>query len=186
MDNITIQKVIEGDVNAFRFLVDKYKDMSFSISCSILKNEQIAEENVQDAFIKAFKALKQFKGDSKFSTWLYKIVVNEALKKIKKKSLETKEINDLDEYKEYSSVNDSIKEFSLFYQKKYINATLNKLNEKESLLLRLYYLNENSIQEIKEITNLSTANIKVILHRARNNFHIKLEKELNHELSSIL
>lgn len=186
MDKLTIQKVIEGDVNAFRYLVDKYKDMSFSISFSILKNEQSAEENVQDSFLKAFQALKKFKGDSKFSTWLYRIVVNEALKKIKKKNFDTKELKYNDEFSNYSAVNNALLDFSTIEKQKYVNETLAKINSKESLLLRLYYLNENSIEEIHEITKLSISNIKVILHRARASFYTELEKELKHELSSIL
>ncbi|MCK5535615.1 MAG: sigma-70 family RNA polymerase sigma factor [Bacteroidales bacterium] len=186
MDSLYIQKVIEGDINAFRYLVDKYKDMSFSISYSIIRNEQIAEENVQDSFLKAFQALAKFKGDSKFSTWLYKIVVNGALRKIKKKSLDTRELTDSDEFLDPANFESTLHELSDSEQKKYINSSLSRLNERESLLLRLFYLNENSIEEIKEITNLSISNIKVILYRARSNFYKELKKELRHEINSIL
>ena len=75
MDEQYIRRVIEGDTNAFRFIISKYKDMSFSIAISIVKSDLTAEEAVQDAFVKAFQNLRKFKFKSKFSTWLYKIVV---------------------------------------------------------------------------------------------------------------
>ena len=76
MDESYIQKVLNGDIKSFRYFVDKYKHLLFSTSMRIIKDEQIAEEAVQDAFLKAFQGLNGFKGKSKFSTWLYKIVVN--------------------------------------------------------------------------------------------------------------
>lgn len=62
-DQLYIDKVIEGDANAFAFLVEKYKDMVFSLALKITKNREEAEEVSQDSFIKAFKALHSFKGD---------------------------------------------------------------------------------------------------------------------------
>ena len=85
MDEIYIQKVLEGDINSFRYLVDRYKDMSFSIAISILKDENEAEDAIQDAFIKAFNSLRGFRNRSKFSTWLYRIVVNESLARTRRK-----------------------------------------------------------------------------------------------------
>jgi len=71
-----INQVKEGDTSLFRLLIDKYKDVSFSLACSILRNEQDAEDALQEAFIKAYNGLKRFNFHSSFATWLYKIVVN--------------------------------------------------------------------------------------------------------------
>lgn len=71
-----ISRIKEGDTSGFRILVEQYKDVSFSLACSILKNEQDAEDALQEAFIKAFKGLGRFNFKSSFSTWFYKIVVN--------------------------------------------------------------------------------------------------------------
>ena len=72
-DQLYIEKVLKGDTNSFAFLVDKYKDMVFSLALKVVKNKEEAEEVSQDTFIKAFRSLKNFKGDAKFSTWLYKL-----------------------------------------------------------------------------------------------------------------
>ena len=187
MDNIQLDKVIEGDVNAYRYFIDKYKDMSFSIAMSIVKKEFLAEEVVQDSFLKAYQGLNKFKRDAKFSTWLYKIVLNESLKKIRKKKLETREsdIADITDIN-ISVTNDSINQLKEKEQKKYIQLALSKLNSRESLILKLHYLNEKSINEIEKITDLKTSNIKVILHRARKNLYTILNDYLKQEIHSIL
>lgn len=187
MDIQYIQKTIEGDTNAFRYLVDKYKDMSFSIAMSIVKEDAVAEEVVQDAFLKSFQSLRSFEHRAKFSTWLYKIVVNEGLKYLRKKKLDTanvdiQEIHDIN----LSDINGSIREFRETEQKRYINLALDQLSANDALILRLFYLDEKDQNEIADITGLSITNIKTILHRARKRFYNILHGLLKHETKSIM
>ena len=79
-----INLIIEGNTNAFSVLVDRYKDLVFSLALRMVKNKEEAEEVAQDTFVKVFKSLHQFKGDSKFSTWIYKVTYNTCLDQIKK------------------------------------------------------------------------------------------------------
>ena len=72
-DQHYIEAVINGDTRAFSVLVDRYKYMVFTLAVKILKSQEEAEEVSQDVFVKAYTALSTFKGDAKFSTWLYKI-----------------------------------------------------------------------------------------------------------------
>ena len=82
-DNIYITKVLEGDRNAFAYLVDKYKTMVYSLALRLVKDREEAEEISQDAFIKAYQSLASFKGKAKFSSWLYRIVYNTAISKLR-------------------------------------------------------------------------------------------------------
>jgi RNA polymerase sigma factor (sigma-70 family) len=186
MDSIYIRKVLDGDKHAFRYFIEQYRDMAYSLAISIVKNPPLAEEVTQDAFIKAYKALPKFEQRAKFSTWLYKIVTNEALKKVRKKNLDysadIEQINDI----QHSEINESISELAEQDQKYYINLVLDKMTPNDSLVLRLFYLNENSLKEIMEITGFSETNIKTILHRARKRFYIILKEELQHEIKSIV
>ena len=84
MDELYIRKVLEGDPEAFRYFLKNYKDMAFHVALSIVKDAYYAEEVVQDAFMKAFKGLKSFKGSAKFKTWFYRIVINEAFQRLRK------------------------------------------------------------------------------------------------------
>ena len=83
-DEKIINQIIAGDSNAFSVLVDRYKDLVFTLSLKMLKNREEAEEVAQDTFIKVFKSLSKFKGDSKFSTWIYKVTYNSCLDRLKK------------------------------------------------------------------------------------------------------
>lgn len=154
--------------------------MAYSIAISVVKDEFIAQEVTQDAFVKAFKNIGSFSKKSTFSTWFYRIVTNEALmrlRKLKKEIIEFTTIN----YDEVSDENAilSLKEDEQTYL---INEALRKLSPKESLALRLFYLQEESVKEVCEITGWSEANTKIILHRARKNMFIVLTQLMKTDL----
>ena len=83
-DQNYITKVLNGDTNAYAVLVDRYKDMIYTLAFRMVKNKEEAEEIAQDTFIKAYKSLDKFKGESKFSTWIYKVAYRTSLDRIKK------------------------------------------------------------------------------------------------------
>ena len=182
MDDLYIRDVLNGDIQAFKNLVKKYKDRAFNLSRSIVHSDLIAEESVQDAFIQAYRNLAGFKAKSAFSTWLYRIVVNESLKKIKKKKLHFISIDDLSSDETIPAIRiEAIEHLHEEEQREIINEVLDNIRETEALLLKLYYLEEKKINEITEITGLSQSNCKVILYRARKNFAETYAKKVNQE-----
>lgn len=72
-----IQAVLDGDVDRYAELVDKYQDAALKLAFSLLGNDEDAKDASQEAFISAYRSLGRFRGGAKFSTWLYRIVVNE-------------------------------------------------------------------------------------------------------------
>lgn len=166
MDEIYIQRILEGDSEAYRSLITKYKDMAYSIAMSISKNEFDAEEILQVAFVKAFNNLNSFKKNSKFSTWLNRIVINESFKSLKKQKNEIIDFKDAPPDFSIDSLSPILK-LEEDDQKFYINEALKQMPAKECLILRLFYLEQNSIEEIREITGWSISDIKVTLNRAR-------------------
>jgi len=170
-DKAHLAKVRSGDKDAFRYFIKTYQKMAFSIAISMVKNEFNANDVVQNSFIRAFKGLRTFRSDAKFSTWLYKIVVNEALKYLKKNKRSQEFITFMDDPIDYSSTfNEAVSSFELMDKKMEIQKTLNLMKPKEALLLKLHYLHEESILEIEKITGFTNSNIKVLLHRARKSF----------------
>jgi RNA polymerase sigma-70 factor (ECF subfamily) len=186
MESEYIQKVLNGDTQAYRYFIEKYRNMAYSLAISIVKNVPTAEEVTQDAFLSAYKSLRNFEQKAKFSTWLYKIVTNEALKRLRKKNF--KYADDISELNssEYAEINNSILALTEQEQKHYINLGLERLPPNDSLILRLFYLDERNIKEIIDITGFSKTNIKTILHRARKRLFAILKEELKHEVKSIL
>jgi len=187
MDDLYLKLVLEGNTSEFSYFVEKYKGMAFSIAFRIVDNREDAEEVVQDSFLKAFKSLDKFRKDSKFSTWFYRIVVNNSLSRIRSKKPESisTDVEDIADIV-IESVESAYRSLTLSEQKKFIHNALEELCAEDRLLLTLYYLNENSIDEIKEITGIVQENIKMKLHRARNKMYSVLNKNLKSEIKSIL
>jgi len=175
-----VEQVKQGDLLAFRLLVDMHKTLAFNIALQIVRNREDAEEIAQDAFLKAYQNIHTFKGESKFSTWFYRIVFNLAVSKTRKKKIETSNIDDVqitdkeisDAFEAFNTLDREDKELQL-------RNAVDNLKEDESLVITLFYLNENSIDEISSITGFSIPNVKVKLHRARKNLFSKLSKETN-------
>ncbi len=167
-DNFYIEKIFNGETSAFAHLVNKHKDMAFTIAVRILKNREDAEEIAQDAFLKAFNSLEKFKQKSKFSTWLFSIVYNAAISRTRKKQLEMLPVDDhIIENFTFDDITVGMNEVDEEEQKKFINKAIAELPETENILITLYYKEEQSIDQISEIVGLSSSNVKVKLHRIR-------------------
>ena len=99
-DQVYINRILDGDTNAFTVLVDRYKDLVYTLAMRMMKNREEAEEVAQDAFIKTYKSLDKFKGESKFSTWIYRVAYNTCLDRLKKNK-RTQNTVTIDEYTEH-------------------------------------------------------------------------------------
>jgi RNA polymerase sigma factor (sigma-70 family) len=176
-DHILIDQLLAGDREVYAVLVNKYKSYAFTIAQKILQNRPEAEEAAQDAFIKAFHHLTSFNRESKFSTWLYRIVFNTAISYRRKnrqqfQSIETTII-------EYDQDADGMLE--KIDKKKYLNQAMLKLSEADRGALTLFYLEEFSLEEIAEITGMQANTAKVRIHRARLRLADELKSILNQE-----
>lgn len=178
-DNCYIDKVINGNLSAYSILVDKYKNMAVTLAFKIVRNREDAEEIAQDAFLNAFKSLREFKRNSSFSTWLYRIVYNIAVSRIRKSQIDTISIEDR-HFEDYNieNINAALNNLKQEDEKKYIKQALSELTESEELIVTLFYLNESTVKEISDITGLTISNIKIILMRTRKKLLGKLEKIL--------
>jgi RNA polymerase sigma-70 factor (ECF subfamily) len=176
-DIFYLQQIISGNVRAYAFLVEKHKEMVFSIALKILHSREDAEEIAQDAFVKAYQSLPGFKNEAKFSTWLYRIVYNSAISKVRKKKLELSPLDDstINNYSEdLNGGNHSL--FDGPDQYELLNKALKSLPEDENVIISLFYQNDHSIEDISTITGLTVANVKVKLHRIRKKLYIEMQK----------
>lgn len=182
-DQILINQIIAGDTNAFTLLVDRYKDLVFTLALRMLKNREEAEEVSQDTFIKTYRSLHKFKGDSKFSTWIYKVAYNSCLDQIKKnkKHLNNVEINEFTEHqvKTMDNAFDALVEEE---RNQLIQDCLHLLPSDDSFLLTLYYFEEQSLDEIANIVGLTANNVKVKIFRSRKKLAHILKERLEPEI----
>jgi RNA polymerase sigma factor (sigma-70 family) len=175
-----VEQVKQGDMLAFRLLVDMHKTMAFNIALQIVRNREDAEEIAQDAFLKAYQAIGSFKGDSKFSTWFYRIVFNLAISKTRKKRIETSNIDDVKISDQ--QITEAFEAFNMLEKDdrvQQLKEAMDSLREEESLIIGLFYMNENSVEEISGITGFTISNVKVKLHRARKKLFELLNTKAN-------
>src|SRR4051794_20272713 len=127
-----------------------------------------------------------FKADSRFSTWLYRIVVNTAINKKNLKRYYPVEITECLSDELPSGINDIFATQITREHRKHIQVALQKINANERLCLTLYYLSELSVEEIHELTSITTSNIKVLLYRGRKNLYIALHRHLKNEITHLI
>lgn len=182
-----IKNIKKGDVAAFAQIIDKYQHMAFTLAKGIIKNKEEAEEVTQDAFVKAYKSLDKYKGEASFSTWLYRIVYNTAISKLRGRKPATKDLDSKEAIQfEANYAENNMHRLELQERKKVLKQALNKLKEDDAFILILYYYKEQSVEEISKTTGLSVSNIKVKLHRGRKQMQNELNTLLRGELNSIL
>lgn len=185
-DNLIIDKILDGNANAYGVLVNRYKNRVFTLAQNILLNKEDAEEVAQDAFLKAFNALPSFKKQSTFPTWLYRIVVNVALNKKKLKKFIVADINEEITTEEDYKIYPLLEQYESRDQKKFIQLAMSALREDERICITMFYLNELSVSEIHELTQISVANIKVLLHRGRKHLYAQLNNLLKTEIKNLM
>ncbi len=184
-DPYLIEQTLKGDTKAFGELVERYQAFVYTIVIRIVKVREEAEEVAQDTFIKAFQSLSSYRGESKFSSWLYSIAYRKALDAIRK----NKKNSSLELIEEITEGDCSIIENALSYIEDQERSTVIKkcileLPEQEAAIITLFYFEEQSIKEIAKITQLTEDNIKVKLYRSRKRLfsllkHYILPEELN-------
>lgn len=186
-DKYLIKRIKQGDSHAFGNLIDRYKNMVFTLALRMLKNNEDAEEVAQDAFLKAYQHINTFKGNSKFSTWLYQIVYNTCISRLRKKKLDVNQIDDVYQKDISTSEYREIEHFITTKEKQEaLKKALSELPSDDSFLLTLFYLEELDHKEIAKITELTRDNIKVKIFRARKKLFEVLKKSMGEEVYSLL
>ncbi|MEO9805637.1 MAG: sigma-70 family RNA polymerase sigma factor [Reichenbachiella sp.] len=181
-----IENIKTGDMSSFEVLVNRHKNFAFTIADRILQNEEDAEEIAHDAFVKLLTSIDKFKGESKFTTWFYRIVMNMAISKTRKKKIRTEDIdNRPDGIAGYSSF-EEFGGLNLQDRTYYLNKAVSQLKEEERLLITLYYFDELDMDEIEEVTKIDKGNLKVKIFRARKKLAVHLQRLLPSELESIM
>jgi len=186
-DNEIISRVLKGEQNAYAELVNRYQAYVFTLVLRMIKSREDAEEVAQDVFIKAYRSLADFRGESKFSTWLYTIANTTSITFLRKKKLD---VHSLDNEKvfEVADSKDSGLRANLVEQKSrvtMVNEAIAMLSPDDAEIITLFYKAEQNLEEISRILRLETNTAKVRLHRARTRLKEKMEKNFSEEVKNI-
>ena len=186
-DNEIISKVLSGDHQAYAGLVNRYQNYVFTLTLRMVKNREDAEEVAQDVFIKAYKYLADFRGASKFTTWLYTIVNNTCISFLRKKKLD---IHSLDNEKVFQAADnqDSGIRANMIEQKSklaMVNDAIGLLNPDDAKIITLFYKAEQSLEETAQVLGIEVNAAKVRLFRARTRLKEKIESHYAEEVRNL-
>jgi len=186
-DTELIKQVLSGDQQAFAGLVNRYQDYVFTLVLRIVKGREDAEEVAQDVFVKAYRSLKDFRGDSKFSTWLYTIASTSGISFLRKKKMD---IQSLDNEKVFELADSADSGFrsNLVEQKskrEMVSHAIAMLSPEDAEVITLFYKHEQSLQEMARILGQESNTVKVRLHRARTRLKEKMETHFAHEVKDL-
>lgn len=186
-DTDVIALVLRGDQQAYSILVDRYRNYVFTIVLRYLKSREDAEETAQDIFIKAYRNLPDFKGQSKFSTWLYTIATTTCISFLRKKKLA---VHSLDQEK-MAGVAEQIEgglSANTIEQKSRVNMvqqSIALLGPEDAQVITLFYKGEQSLEEIARILGKEPNTVKVQLHRARSRLKQKMQEHFREEINDL-
>ena len=187
-DNDLIKGTLHGDDRCFAALVDRYKNMVMAVVSRVVKNREDAEDLTQAVFVKAYLALGKFKGESRFSTWLFRIAYNEASSRYRQGKPDTVAVEDWMNFEQSVDTGcvGQLENLSARQRSQYVQQAMDRLDPRDAMLLTLFYLNEHSVAEISDICSMSLSNVKTCLSRARVRMGRILTGMLGPDAASIL
>jgi len=186
-DTEVIGRVLKGDTQAYSILVDRYRNYVFTIVLRYLKSREDAEETAQDIFIKAYRHLADFKGQSKFSTWLYTVATTTCISFLRKKR---PEVHSLDNEK-IAGLADNIDgglRANTIEQKSratMVSKAIALLSPDDAQVITLFYKGEQTLEEIAGIMGKEPNTVKVQLHRARARLKARMEEHFREEVRDL-
>ncbi len=182
-----VRQVQDGDVRQFALLVDRYKDRALTLAVRLVRGREEAEELVQDAFVRAYRNLRSFRGDSAFRTWFYRILYNVCMTSVRRRA-RREPILHLDGQPEmYETIPDAGITTALDQlEEKEIAGILSdemeRLPDKYRTALTLFYTEEMSYEEMGVISGLPVGTVKSHLFRARSLLRERLVNRLQEEV----
>ncbi|HEX7846095.1 MAG TPA: sigma-70 family RNA polymerase sigma factor [Chitinophagaceae bacterium] len=186
-DNEIISKVLNGDQQAYAILVHRYQNYVFTLTLRMIRSREDAEEVAQDIFIKAYRSLSNFRGDSKFSTWLYTVVNTTCITFLRKKKLETHSLDNENVFAAADNIDSGVKA-NLIEQKSrsaMVNNAIGLLGPDDAQVITLFYKGEQSLEEIAQVLGIEMNTAKVRLHRARTRLKEKMQQHFSEEVKDI-
>lgn len=182
-----IEQTLAGNQSAYADLVKRHQRFVFTLAMRFAKGREDAEEIAQDCFIKAYRSLASFQGQSKFSTWLYSIVYTTAMTFLRKKRVATDSIDDENTYIQIenheSGYADNVENKSRSF---YLNQAIEQLLSDDAAIITMFYKGEQSLEEIAQAMGMETNTVKVKLFRARQRLKERLERNLKQEVKELI
>lgn len=183
---ILLKRIQSGDRLAYKELINRHKDYAYTVAYRILNSREDAEEVAQDAFLQVYRNISTFNFEAKFTTWFYRIVFNAALMQKRKNRIFTEDIAFSPQASLVSNHSDSSEDIRRSERQNAIRLAMQQMGADDVLLLTLFYLQEQSLEEIAAITQISAETAKVKIHRARKRLAEEMKNHWKEEVRSLI
>ena len=181
-----IEQLKQGDETAFKVIVEQWQDMVYNTILGIVQNETEAEDLAQDVFIKVFEKISTFKGDSKFSTWLYRIATTTALDHLRSKKrkkrfgfLQSLGGGGSDEKEQVPDFNHLGVSLDNKERAAVLFKAIEALPENQKSAYTLHKLEGLSYRDVSEVLNTTVSAVESLMSRANQNLRKQLEEYYN-------
>ncbi|MEJ7737770.1 MAG: RNA polymerase sigma factor [Chitinophagaceae bacterium] len=179
---ILIEQLKQKDESAFKTIVETWQDMVFNTAIGIVQNTEDAEDVAQEVFLQVYESVATFKGESKFSTWLYRITITKAMDHIRKKKrkkrfafiqslfgMDNEVLHDPPDFHHPGISMDNKERAAILFR------AIGKLPENQKIAFTLHKMEGLSYQEVSQVMNTTVSSVESLLHRAKNNLKKNLQ-----------
>lgn len=173
-EELLIDKAVEGDKQAFSALMNLHSRRIFGLAYEMVKDKDLANEVAQESFVKAYLSIKKFRGEAKFSSWLYRIAYRTALDILRQQKKWVSLSDDTQTEKKWK---DETETNAIESKEAWVRQCIDNLEPEEAALVKMFYYEKMSLNDISEATGFSLSNTKVKIHRLRNKLKQLLEQK---------
>ena len=180
-DKELLDRIRNKDHDAFKHLVDNYNSLVLNTCNSFLHNFEDAQDISQEVFIEVYKSIEKFRGESKISTWLYRISVNKSLNHIRKnkrnsifQSIESIVWSQKNNIDNLSEIDESENDSETNKRSKILYKAINSLPQNQRIAFTLSKLESMKYKKISEVMNVSISSVESLMFRAKKNLQKKL------------
>ena len=188
MKGYLVEQLKKGDETAFKTIVETWQNMVYNTALGIVQNAEDAEDIAQEVFVQVYQSISSFKGESKFSTWLYRITVTKSLDHERKKKRKKRfafvrsifgEQNEVlvnpPDFHHPGVVLDNKEDAAVLFR------AISDLPENQRIAFTLNKVEGLSYQEVSEVMKTTVSSVESLMHRAKNNLKKNLEDYYNSE-----
>ena len=185
-ERILIEKLKQGEDAAFKSIVETWQDMVYNTAIGIVQQPTDAEDVAQEVFLQVYESVHSFKGESKFSTWLYRITITKAMDHLRRKKRkkrfafiqslfgqDNQLIHDPGDFNHPGVRFENKEKAGILFQ------AISQLPENQKIAFTLHKIEGLSYQEISEVMKVSVSSVESLMHRAKANLRKMLRKYYN-------
>lgn len=164
-DRELVAKALQGNQKAFGSLIERCHSMAYSVVRGVLGNRDDVEDVLQNVYVKVYRGLAGFRGDSKLSTWVYQIARNEAINAARKHRPDNKSLDDME--LRASNAHDPETLYGKHELGERVERAMAELDENYRMVLELRYMGERTYEEIAEAMGIPIGTVKTYIHRGK-------------------